>query len=204
LPNNLQDGIVTYYPFCNNTKDASGTNNGTLTGGNFVSDRFGNPNSALALTTNSSIVCSSNLYNGPQIFTISVWLKTSSIDYGRIIVFDESQCGHINNWDRTIFINEGQAGFYVFPGSIQNISGGINIADDKWHHIAATLGPDGMKLYVDGNLVASNSAVTSAQDFSGYWRIGSFQNTTPVGSYDDVVIYNRALTSSEIRQLYQL
>ena len=116
----------------------------------------------------------------------------------------ESQCGHINDWDRTIFINEGQAGFYVFPGSIQNISGGPNISDDKWHHLAATLGTDGMKLYVDGNLVASHSAVTSAQSFSGFWRIGSFQKTTPVGSYDDVIIYNRALSSSEIRQLYQL
>ena len=204
LPGNLQDGIVTYYPFCNNTNDAGGKNNGTLTGGNFVSDRSGNPKSALALTSDSSIVCSSNLYDGAQIFTISVWLKTTSIDYGRVIVFDESQCDHVNDWDRTIFINEGQAGFYVFPGSIQNISGGPNISDDKWHHLAATLDTDGMKLYVDGNLVASHSAVTSAQSFSGFWRIGSFQKTTPVGSYDDVIIYNRALSSSEIRQLYQL
>lgn len=204
LPANLQNGITTYYSFCGNTNDVSGNNNnGTLTTGSFTTDRFGNSNSALSLTTNSSLVCSSNLYSGPQTFTISVWLKTNSADYGRVVVFDESECDHINNWDRTIFINDGQAGFYVFPGSIQNITGGPNIADNKWHHLAATLSSEGMKLYVDGLLVASNAVVTSAQNFNGYWRVGSFQNTTPIGDYDDILIYNRALSASEIQQLYQ-
>lgn len=204
LPANLQNGIITFYSFCGNTNDVSGNNNnGALTAGNFTADRFGNSNSALSLTTNASLVCSSTLFSGPQTFTISGWLKTNSLSYGRVIVFDESQCSHINNWDRTIFIDKGQAGFYVFPGSQQNISGGPNIADNKWHHLAATLSSAGMKLYVDGSLVASNTTITSAQNFSGYWRIGSFQNTTLIGDYDDVLIYNRALSASEIQQLYK-
>ncbi len=35
----------------------------------------------------------------------------------------------------------------------------------------ATQGADGMKLYVDGLLVGTN-ATTSAQSYTGYWRIG--------------------------------
>lgn len=204
LPNNLQNGVVTYYSFCGNTNDVSANNNnGSLTNGSFTIDRFGNSNNALLLNGNNSLVCSINPYNNPQAFTISVWIKTTNSSYSRIIVFDESQCSHINNWDRSLFMQNGQAGFYVFPGSEKTVIGGPNIADNKWHQIAATLSSVGMKLYVDGSLAASNSAITSAQNFNGYWRVGGFQNTTLIGAYDDVLIYNRALGDSEIQQLYQ-
>ncbi len=204
LTTDLQNGVITYYSFCGNTNDVSGNNNnGSLTNGAFTTDRFGNTNSALSLTSNSSVVCSSTSYNNPQNFTLGIWIKTTSLDYGRIIVFDETQCSHLNNWDRTIFINNGRAGFYVFPESIQNITGGPLISDNTWHHLAATMSSSGMKLYVDGELVASNPSITSAQAFNGYWRVGSFQNTTPIGSYDDFIIYSRALSDAEIMQLSQ-
>ena len=38
--------------------------------------------------------------------------------------------------------------------------------------MVGTLGPDGMTLYVDGVKVATDPTTTSAQSYSGYWRIG--------------------------------
>ena len=202
LADSLRKGIDTYYPFCGNVADASGNNNnGSLTGGGFTTDRFGSANSALLLTSDSSLVCSSHLYDSPQNFTMSIWLKTTSQDQVRVVVFDESQCGHIDNWDRSIFISNGQAGFFVFNGTYHNIIGGPSISDDHWHHLAATIGSDGMKLYVDGNLEGANANVTTAQSYAGYWRVGSFTHSTPVGSYDDFIIYNRVLSASEIKKL---
>jgi hypothetical protein len=204
LADSLQKGIDTYYPFCGTTTDISGnSNNGSLTGGVFTADRFGNAGNAVQLTSDSSTVCSSHAYDSPQNFTISIWLKTTSMNMGRVVTFDESQCGHIDNWDRTIFIINGQVGFFVFSGTTQNIVGNPVISDNQWHHLAASLGSDGMKLYVDGNLVASNATVTTALAFTGYWRVGGFTNSTPVGSYDDFIIYNRVLSPSQIEKLSQ-
>ena len=41
----------------------------------------------------------------------------------------------------------------------------------QWHHVVATQGADGMKLYVDGVRSAANPA-TDAQNYTGYWRLG--------------------------------
>src|SRR6185369_17952785 len=135
LADSLQKGIQTYYPFCGNAADISGNaNNGSLTGGSFTADRLGNDNSAVQLTSDSSTVCSSHAYDSPQNFTISIWLKTTATD-GRVVIFDSSPCSHID-WDRMIFLENGQAAFFVNPGSFQAIYGGPNISDNKWHHLA--------------------------------------------------------------------
>jgi hypothetical protein len=42
--------------------------------------------------------------------------------------------------------------FTFFPAVIKPSMEGRIFSDNKWHHLAATLGADGMKLYVDGNL----------------------------------------------------
>ena len=44
--------------------------------------------------------------------------------------------------------------------------------DGNWHYVVATQGPDGMNLYVDGQLVGSNPN-GEAQSYLGYWRVGA-------------------------------
>jgi hypothetical protein len=61
--------------------------------------------------------------------------------------------------------------------------------------LAATLGADGMKLYVDGNLVASNVNVYHGTEFNRVLESWGFFHSTPLGSYDDFIVYNRVLES---------
>jgi PKD repeat protein len=65
-----------------------------------------------------------------------------------------------------------------------------------------------MKLYVDGNVVASNPAVTKAQVYRGYWRLGgdntdSWPNapTTEAinASIDEAAVYPTALSLAQVR-----
>src|SRR3954447_1284389 len=78
----------------------------------------------------------------------------------------------------------------------------------KWHHMVATQGSDGMKLYVDGVLVGTNPQ-TQAQDYTGYWRIGG--DTTWggnsanyfAGSIDEVAVYSSALSSADVVSHYK-
>lgn len=80
------------------------------------------------------------------------------------------------------------------------------VAARQWYYLAATWGPAGGRLYVDGALVASSTAMPSfAQaSFGGAnLRIGRAVTLASVdGLIDDVRVSNRARTDSEIADRY--
>ena len=72
---------------------------------------------------------------------------------------------------------------------------------DTWAHVAATYDGATLRLYVDGSLVASVAATGAISTSTGALRIGGnvlwgeyFQ-----GLIDEVRVYNRALTLSQIQ-----
>ena len=93
------------------------------------------------------------------------------------------------------------------------VAGSTDVIDREWHHVVAvSLGKDGsasdLRLYVDGkketvrpvhDALGSNSIETPHAV-----RVGA-RHDTPVeakGTIDEVMIFNRALSWGEIRQLY--
>jgi trimeric autotransporter adhesin len=82
--------------------------------------------------------------------------------------------------------------------------------DGAWHHVAATVGNDGMKLYLDGALAGSNAA-TGVQSITGYWHAGCGKYTgytgAPTSSWlngelDDVAIHPTQLSAEAVRWHY--
>ncbi len=76
---------------------------------------------------------------------------------------------------------------------------------NQWHHGAVTLSGTVRRLYLNG--VLENSTTTTAEAANGSFAvgkgiIGGHQQNFP-GIIDEVRIYNRALSGSEILQLYQ-
>jgi hypothetical protein len=204
---NLTNGLVTYYPFNGNTTDVSGNgNNGTLGSGiGYTNDRFGNPNSALFFTNGAAgQMTTTTLQPSNNIFTICEWfnLPNGYTNYGPLICLMDTKSGVNSKIDKTLQVGPfGGAttnvlNFYLFPTHQLYLPSPQNVADGKWHHAVATLSPQGMYLYLDGSLVASNSN-TLSQGFAGYLRI-----TPGQGAVDDVRVYNRALSSDEVGQLY--
>ncbi|MGZ4756386.1 MAG: LamG-like jellyroll fold domain-containing protein, partial [Acidimicrobiia bacterium] len=114
---------------------------------------------------------------GPQTFSLVAWFKTTTSTGGKIFGFGNNTTGRsdTDNNDRVIYMtNAGNLRFGVRPdmGTRQTIASPSTYRDNQWHHVVGTLSTSGMKLYVDGNLVASNTAVTKAQVYRGYWRVG--------------------------------
>lgn len=209
-PANLQNGIISYWPFCGNSNDVStSNNNGTLQGNiSYVADRYGNPNNAIQLNNSTDIMCTSNSYNNPTNFTISIWVKSIQNSPGDFLVsFNNGQCSHSGNWDRTLYLTETQIGFYTYNGFNNYLSANGQYKDGNWHHFAVTLGSLGRKVYVDGQLIIQDNT-TSGQNYTGFWRIGGLSpndiNNSSTSTYDDLIIYNRELSASEINQLYQI
>src|SRR4051812_49895204 len=62
--------------------------------------------------------------------------------------------------------------FGVYPGFTATVQSDAGYNDGDWHHVVASMGPGGMALYLDGELAGQRGDVTTAQPYSGYWRIG--------------------------------
>jgi hypothetical protein len=151
-------------------------------------------------------------YNNPVTFTLELWFKTTSTTGGALMAFTSTTTGTPANWDRIIYLDSNnRIAFGAQPSAttVRALTGAYN--DGQWHHVAASLGAAGMKLYIDGALIATNAAKTTAQVFTGYWRWGGvpiggwyLAPTTSylTGTIDEVAVYPTQLTDNEVARHY--
>jgi hypothetical protein len=181
--------------------DSAGTNNGTITGATHTTE--GKINSALIFNGSSNYVnCGSGPSNHDNI-TVSVWMKTSTQG---ALVSNRGSSGGYGTWytlfSNVIEIGDNTQGGYKYLYFDTNDT---NTLDNAWHHIVYTKNGTDHKIYVDGSL---NQQFTSNSDIS--WSqptyIGRRWNSSGGwfnGKIDDVRIYDRALSATEVSQLYQ-
>jgi hypothetical protein len=83
---------------------------------------------------------------------------------------------------------------------------GFNPLDGQWHHVAGLTSSTGMKVYIDGQQGCSNTVADPISHSAGLdlW-VGRHGNDDPDrdfdGQIDDVRIYTRVLSETEIRDL---
>ncbi|MFH7881016.1 MAG: DUF2341 domain-containing protein, partial [Candidatus Aenigmatarchaeota archaeon] len=191
--------------------DSSGNNNnGNLVNGpTWVNGKFGK---ALSFDGVDDYVSTTNQFSNPQTFSLVIWFKTTSASGRKIIGFENTQTGTgSTNYDRHLYVGtDGKLYFGVYDGSTRTISTTTTVTDGSWHFAVATFSSNVMRLYLDGNFVGSLST-GGAQNFNGWWRIGSYKcagwpncgDGYFPGIIDEVRIYNRALSDTEIQALYQ-
>ncbi|MGX6608209.1 LamG-like jellyroll fold domain-containing protein [Micromonosporaceae bacterium Da 78-11] len=64
----------------------------------------------------------------------------------------------------------GRISFLVDPGTPTTLRSSGAYLDSGWHHVAGSLGPAGLRLYLDGVLEAANTGVTTAGSYLGYFH----------------------------------
>ena len=186
-------GLVDYYDFNNSLMGWSG-NVLPNASEDFVDDRFGNPLSSLDVQTQFDSLQISNLPIGNDARTVAFWFKSTE------------DAVHS-------FFNYGYQAFHfgiVYDGTDMLISGanegphGIGYTySENWTHIAATFNTPSLVVYLDGEEVSTASRTFSVVadpvsriGFSPY--LGDY-----AGFYiDNLAIYDRALSASEITELY--
>jgi hypothetical protein len=142
---------------------------------------------------------------GARQATLAAWIKTEVNQSGRrqIISVPRSSGGFIGfevgfdgpSVNCCLFVSGGGDGCF---SSVQNYS------DNQWHLIAATYDGNTVKLYWDGNLINStrnSGALMTENDLVQIGRFGS-QGGYFTGAIDEVLVDDRALLSSEIKQLF--
>ena len=184
----------------------------------------------LYVRTNNTATTGANA----NIFTLEAWFSTSTKKNGKIVGFGTATSSPYtsgttveDHYDRHVYLDkDGRVVFGVYPGNVQIVytQAGKNYADGKWHHVVATLSPAGQRLFVDGALAMENAAVTTAENFSGYWKVGcgnlsSWRHAatdeagTGANDYNDgplyftgnlqyVAVYTVALTATQAKEHY--
>lgn len=204
------DGLIAHYPFNGNANDESGNNNhGTVNGATLVEDRFGNENSAYAFDgVDDRIQLDESAINGLDSFSIGFWLKTS--DSGSVKHFISGANSTLHN-EFVIRHDAGSVILYVNGKSYAMGSAKIN--DNLWHSIVITRASSEVKLYIDSQFdFVWESAPTGelTVETSGLWLggdqdcVGGCWQTSQqyAGIMDDLSVYNRVLSESEINELY--
>ena len=201
------NGLAAYYPFNENANDESGNgSHGSLFGSILVADRWSKPESAYYFDGNSYIRCNGMLQLpvGNLARTLSVWVKSSD-------GLQHNNSDHIVNWGSAwsshafgvMLFDQNHWWGYGHGHPIYDCDSGIT-ADTNWHHLVVTYGDNMMSIYVDGNLGNSLEMAlnTDGNDLAIGIRQDITYDNTFHGVIDDIRIYNRALTSNEVSQLY--
>ena len=225
LPSTLQNGLVGYWPFCGNANDASGNgHNGTLIGATLATDRFGNPNSAASAFNVGDMVLLNGVYlNDVTNYTVSLWYKKSAGSAGAGGLYCSSNIYSTNGLRLGLGSNEIAWGAEYMAGGVWSYSNQYSYFDSQWHLLTGVLestagqnlSSNNLKVYLDGVLQSvyqlnwGNPAVVTSPVNNGniVSVLGneSWGNQLSFGGlFDDATIHNRALSASEVQQLYTL
>ncbi|WP_282848608.1 LamG-like jellyroll fold domain-containing protein [Microbacterium oxydans] len=214
----LADKPSLYYPMGNVSKDWTGSNN-PVNGTGAAASSSGIANSGTGSTTfngtTNGRVSSDAKAPVSSEFSSEIWFQTTTKTGGMLIGSGAAKTGSSASVDRQLYMtNSGTLTFGVSAGQARStIAGTKALNDGVWHHAVVSQGAAGMKLYVDGELVASDAAVTTAKTDPAYLRIGGDALTgwpsAPSsnyfkGSLDEAAVYPLALNADQVRSHFQL
>jgi len=170
--------------------------------------------------TSIGTVSSFNFIHQTTICSYSFWMKTNTLTPATMSIMGSTRRGFevgacvqfggtstLLNSIRTIVTANGL--------TIRDIRSTTNvITDTNWHHVTICLNGNAATslMFVDGVSVvvasAAGGTAVGTGDATRNWSIGNATRTDNAewfnGQLDDIRIYNRALSASEVRQLYQL
>lgn len=194
----LGSGLLGLFTFNGTLNDATNQLTATSTVGRviYTADRKGVVNQAIKF----------NGYYGLDIpnvplgtnMSISVWVKTDMYALENLPFVNSPQSFCLSQRENTYQMAywNGISGQYVVSGNVGS----------KWHHMAATRTDKALSFYIDGKLVGSSPTPAGSGPYSsafeylvGYGYNNGIQYWK--GSVDDLRIYNRVLSSTELLNL---
>ncbi|MBL1280031.1 MAG: LamG domain-containing protein [Fluviicola sp.] len=212
-PVTFNTGLIDYYSFNGDATSYSTSNDGIISGATLVP---GIADSAYSYNgTTNSIDLGATVGGGVR--TISLWfssavnIDTTLVETAAIIYRNDA----IQSDEFGIYIGRStwgpRKGRVTFSYKTDYIVSDSNSwTANSWHHVVAIISPTaGMKMYIDGVLqsdansfnttaIAARTEVTTL----GTWGDASIRYFN--GSIDEVYLWNRELSLTEVMELYNL
>ncbi|EIC28198.1 MULTISPECIES: LamG-like jellyroll fold domain-containing protein [Methylomicrobium] len=203
-PANSNDGLVAAYGFEEDSgttvADASGKgNHGTIKEAVRIANgrygkalKFDGINDWVTVNDSASLDLSTGL-------TLEAWVyPLSQSNGGNTIILKQASGAEVyalySEEDDNLPVS------YINDGSYRSVVGPNRLPTNTWTHLVATYDQTYQRLYVNGAEVAKSTRNTLIQPSDGVLRIGgnSLWGEYFHGYIDEVRIYNRALTASEV------
>jgi len=206
-------GLVAYYPFNGNANDESGNaNHGTINGGaTFTEDRFGNTNSALNFDGTDDYVELPNetSFDLTELTIVAVFKVPDYLRRNYMI----GKGPYFGNFNLMINgpqdANTGRAGYahQIQSGNWSSKVTNDPIPQNQFLHVAVTLDATTFRSYLNGQPEWTALSPTPPVLNDENVVIGAFGylgviNEFFLGVIDDIRIYNRVLSETEIEELY--
>ena len=175
----------------------------------FTSDRFGNANSALALNFGYAQVTNGIFFDTTE-FTISVWVYPQSVGrWARVMDFYEKDNYGIAYGNIILSLDSSMIfrnRIPVFQISNDKVTSSKELVEYRWQFLTATFNGALMSIYINGNLMGSQSVTVSTPLMNtSYNFIGESWNNLVDGvskTYlDDLRFYKKSLSANEIKNL---
>jgi hypothetical protein len=144
---------------------------------------------------------------GPANFSLECWFRVGGGIGGDLISFGNAKTALTGTFDRQLYMASDGTVIFGATSALATINSAAGYNNSAWHHVVATLSSTaGIALYLDGNLVDSDSSVKTAGSYTGYWRWGGAKlagwpsrplTDQLVGSLDEVAVYNTKVLSAQ-------
>ena len=212
-----ENGLVAYYPFNGDANDESGHgNDGSRHGATLTFDREGKNNSAFLFDGNGDKILvsdNSELKFGTGPFSISLWTRTTTNEYCVILDKDynylPSGMFRFDLDNSTSSVRFSLWSYINYSKYYVKIEGNTKVNNGEWHHIVGIrdIAAGKLRLYIDGkeDTIAVNDSSPGNIDNFKPMAIGGYSSESRssfIGSIDDVRLYNRVLTTTEVQALY--
>ncbi|MDA8960774.1 hypothetical protein N9F39_01545 [Akkermansiaceae bacterium] len=203
----INEGLMAYYVFNSNANDESGNGvNGSPTGLERTLDRHYNPNAAYNFNGQNGHITTGLLPDSDS-FSASLWFRVFEQTEGRqFILFDGD-----DSFGKDCFI-ELTAGNVEFRTKDESLLQ-APVPDPSsgfWHHLVCVADSikDFKSIWLDGKIIAQKTWEGTANVGNHHnLTIGSLNDGKDInqkfkGDLDDIRIYNRGLSNSEVLSLY--
>lgn len=201
----LLTGLIGYWKFDENTGttayDSQGTYNGTISGA--AINQAGIINTAYSFDgTNDYVDLGFNRQSVPISF--SMWVKASIKSNWQTLISNDSgtpsQAFGIRTYGHLVLF-KGKNDIVINVG---NLEIDVNSSFDSgiWHHIALTINTNSVNCYVNGINVYSTTSYGTTSNQTGTFRVGLGHSYYYKGLIDELGIWEKELTVSEIKKLY--
>jgi predicted ribosomally synthesized peptide with SipW-like signal peptide len=202
----LSRGLEAYYPLDGTADDASGNGyDGAITGD--VSFASGQVGQAASFDGDGDYLDMGDIdVDTTDGLTVSTWAYLASHNSA-----GETLVGKYDATDDTEWLlwvrGSGDVTFLVVQDDDNYWSGSTEFPTGEWHHVAGVYDRSSVELYFDGTRIGSGAALTGDVDETdvpvrmGYGWLGTGVRDFD-GLIDDVRIYARALSASEVQDLY--
>ena len=194
-------GLIAAWHFDENTGttayDTVGGHNGAINLASWVTGIRGKALSYDGLTSRVQVP---NLGFNPtgNSISFSFWFKLNDIGNSGTFIYQ--------NLKYSVSIDsQGKIFFTVYTPSGYTLNSGTSnrVLDTDWHYVSVTYNGSQMKIYLDALLRTYASTSGNLQTTTADVFIGKQQNTNPFkGIIDEMLVYNRALTDSDILEIY--